>query len=141
VAAFFTCLEKLALVYPDLEFILPVHPHPNIVRHLAILKTVKHVPPLSYVDCITTLAGCLCVITDSGGIQEEASFLQKRIIVCRKTTERQELLGVYSTLCPDFDQLGSILHQIVSRPQPDTQIFPYGKGDSCIKIVQILATL
>ena len=83
---------------------------------------------------------CRLVITDSGGIQEEGSFLNKKVIVCRKVTERQESLGVHSFLCGNPTELKEIFNNIkddyvVSEP------CPYGDGYSSKKIVNILKSI
>ena len=84
-------LNKLSKKYPNLNFILPIHPNPNVQKYKNILdKKIKVVNPLSHGDLIKILLNCKFVITDSGGIQEEATFLNKKSIVCRKTTEIPE---------------------------------------------------
>jgi UDP-N-acetylglucosamine 2-epimerase (non-hydrolysing) len=77
----FTEIEKLAIDFPDYEFILPIHPNPNVQKHRKILKQVNVVNPLNHSEIIDIVKRCKLIITDSGGIQEEASFLKKRTII------------------------------------------------------------
>ena len=87
----FESLNKVCEENQDLNFILPIHPNPNVQKYKELLnKKIKVVDPMSHNELIETLIGCKFVITDSGGIQEESSFLNKKSIVCRKTTERPE---------------------------------------------------
>ena len=85
------------------------------------------------------IAKCGMLITDSGGIQEESAFLQKKSIVCRTTTERKEGVGTFSTLCQCPKDLYTIFKntkiEIIDKP------CPYGDGNSCDKILDILQTI
>ena len=132
----FKVIDKIANKYKDIEFILPIHPNPNVQKHKNLLKNVKVVKPMDYEQCIDYLAQCKLVITDSGGIQEESSFLKKKCIVCREHTERSEGLNTFSTLVSPktieniFDKL--IIDYIIDIPSP------YGDGKSSKKIVNIL---
>ena len=79
---------------PELEILLPVHPNPNVAgpvhQILGDLPRVHLAPPLSYPDLVSALKRCALVLTDSGGIQEEAPALGKPVLVARSTTERPE---------------------------------------------------
>jgi UDP-N-acetylglucosamine 2-epimerase len=86
----FTELNTLAQKYPEYEFIIPLHPNPNVQKHKALLTNVKVVDPMEHSELIDLLTKCSLVITDSGGLQEECSFLNKKCLVCRKVTERPE---------------------------------------------------
>lgn len=86
----FQQLEKLAIQHPDLEFIFPMHPNPNVQKHRTLLNKVKVVAPLNYQEMVKLLSEVKFVISDSGGIQEECAAFKKRILVCRNTTERPE---------------------------------------------------
>ena len=132
----FTNLNKLAQKYDDYMFTLPIHPNPNVKQHRHILKDVRVVDPMSHETLLQYLANCSYVITDSGGIQEEAAFLKKPCIVCRKGTERSEGIGNFSILCKDPKQLYSIFKK--SQKLKMRGRCPYGNGKSCDKIVQIL---
>ena len=133
-------IDNIAKENPELEFLLPIHPNPNVKKHQSILKYVKVVDPLNHSELIDYLRLCKLVITDSGGIQEEGSFLNKKVIVCRKVTERQESLGIHSFLCGNPNDLKEVFNRIkddyvVSEP------CPYGDGHSTEKIVNILKSI
>jgi len=93
--------------HPNLKFILPIHPNPNVLKHKHILSDkIEVVDPLPHYELINLLVNCRFVITDSGGIQEEATFLNKISIVCRKTTERPEGIKTgHLHLCDNTNKL------------------------------------
>ena len=77
----FTEMEFIANKYPDIEFIIPLHPNPDIQKHKHIFRKVKIVHPLAHEDLIAFVKKCKFVISDSGGLQEECAFLNKKIII------------------------------------------------------------
>ncbi len=83
-------INALAILYPNLKFVLPIHPNPNVQKCKHLLHNVNVIEPLTHDETIKLLRDCKLVITDSGGLQEEGSFFNKKVIVCRKTTERPE---------------------------------------------------
>ena len=105
-------------------------------KHKNILKHVKVIEPMNYTDLIKYLSECSFVITDSGGIQEEASFLKKPCVVCRKETERREGLNNFSLLCPSPHMLNDKVKQAQELPLRGP--CPYGDGNSSKKIANIL---
>jgi len=131
-------INRLAKIYDDYEFILPLHPNPNVQKHKDILTHVKVVAPMSHSEFIEKLVKCRMVISDSGGIQEECSFFKKKVIVCRKVTERPESVGTTSFLCPDPEKLVSLF--TLNNYKFDVAEFdcPYGDGTSSQQIVDIL---
>ena len=134
----FATINNIAKEFKDqYEFILPIHPNPNVKKHQGLLTHVKVIDPVPYNDFLDMLAGCSYVITDSGGLQEETSFLGKRSIVCRKTTERPEGLGGFSDLCGEPEGLREAFQMMLQSPDP-TGDCPYGDGSSAEKIVNIL---
>lgn len=133
----FSAVEYAAQQNPHLKFVFPIHPSPDVMKHRNILKTVTVCYPLPHRDLLSLLARCKFVVTDSGGIQEEASFLKKKTVVCRSHTERSEGIGVFSFLCNNPDHLSELIHKmdcdyIVNKP------CPYGDGTAAQKIVSIL---
>ncbi|HAI38797.1 MAG TPA: UDP-N-acetylglucosamine 2-epimerase (non-hydrolyzing), partial [Maribacter sp.] len=85
-----------------LEFYYPMHPNPQIQQHKNKLTNVNIIEPLNHDDLINLMKTCNFIITDSGGIQEEASFLKIPTLVCRDSTERTEILNLTSWLvAPD----------------------------------------
>lgn len=135
----FEAINKLAIDHPELEFVFPMHPNPEIRKHKDILTNVKVIDPLPYDQCIDYIAKCGLVITDSGGLQEESSFLKKKCIVCRKTTERTEGEYIFSELCYDPSMLANIFNDTKIELVDDT--CPYGDGKSSEKILNILENI
>ena len=133
----FEKINLLAKNNPSLEFVLPIHPNPNVYKHREILTDVKVVSPLEYNSFIELLAKAKFVITDSGGIQEETSFFFKKCIVCRKATERSEGLGVFSFLCETPDHLEGLFNTINDDYIPDGEC-PYGDGYAAESILEYL---
>ncbi|NJO61953.1 MAG: UDP-N-acetylglucosamine 2-epimerase (non-hydrolyzing) [Richelia sp. RM2_1_2] len=76
----FTEINRLAKIYDDYDFILPLHPNPNVQKHRDILTNVRVVEPMEHSDFLKALVSCRMVISDSGGIQEECSFFKKRLL-------------------------------------------------------------
>lgn len=128
----FSAVEALAQRHTELQFVIPVHPNP-MLRDLAatIFKTVRVVDPLPHADLCALLADCNCVISDSGGIQEEAAFLGKRVFCCRIATERDELCPAYVTLMESPADLNGIFtpqHLLLPRSTV------YGCGDATSRV-------
>ena len=137
IESWFREISKLALRYTDLNFILPIHPNPEVQKYKHLLKGVNVIAPLCHSDLIKTLSTCKLVITDSGGIQEEACFLKKKVIVCRKVTERTESLNTHSFMCRTPSQLCKIFKNNLKNYIPNG-ICPYGTGNTAKSIVKIL---
>jgi UDP-N-acetylglucosamine 2-epimerase len=135
----FESLNKITEKYKELNFILPIHPNPNVQKYRHILnKNIKVVDPLTHNDLLNILVGCRFVITDSGGIQEEATFLNKKSIVCRKTTERPEGINTgHIILCDNPSDLILYVDNIVKDYNINTEC-PYGDGHSSEKILNII---
>lgn len=81
-------IENLAEKHRNYEFIFPMHPNPKVQQHRGIFKNVRVVDPVDYETMLELISSCHSIITDSGGIQEEAAFFGKPCFVCRKVTER-----------------------------------------------------
>lgn len=130
-------INRLAKIYDDYKFILPLHPNPNVQRHKDILTHVNVIPPMEHADFLNLLTKCRMVISDSGGIQEECSFFKKKVIVCRKVTERPESVGSTSILCHDPEKLVSLF--TLNNYKFDVTEFdcPYGDGFASQKIVDV----
>lgn len=135
----FESLNKVCEENQDLNFILPIHPNPNVQKYKELLnKKIKVVDPMSHNELIETLIGCKFVITDSGGIQEESSFLNKKSIVCRKTTERPEGITTgHLLLCENPEDLPTFVYNLNKNFYINNEC-PYGDGNSSIKILNIL---
>ena len=133
----FVALEECASKNVHLKFIFPIHPSPEVMMHRHLLKTVQVVEPMKHNDLLSLLSTCKFIITDSGGIQEESSFLKKKSIVCRKTTERQEGIDIFSFLCFSPNLLENIINTIDYQFEIDAAC-PYGDGTATDKILLIL---
>ncbi len=129
-------IDRLAAKYLDYEFVLPIHPNPQIKKYKNVLKTVKVMEHFEYNKLIDYLSSCSYVITDSGGIQEESAFLRKPCLVCRRETERTEGLNNFSLLCKSPEKLFSAFEKLNYLPMNGK--CPYGDGNSVNKIIKIL---
>jgi UDP-N-acetylglucosamine 2-epimerase (non-hydrolysing) len=133
----FTEINKLAANNKDLLFTIPLHPNPNVQKHRKLLYNIDIVEPLEYEEMIERISNCRFIISDSGGIQEEASFLNKKVIVCRKFTERTESVGVHSFLCKKPQDLSHLFDKIYNDFKVN-QKSPYGDGCASQRIYNIL---
>lgn len=134
----FTEVNNLAKNNSDLEFILPIHPNPNVQKHKHLLNNVNVVKPLSHPELLDILVKCKLVISDSGGLQEEGSFFNKKVIVCRETTERPEAIETgHLHLCPSPDELKNKFERLIKDYYINMPC-PYGDGKSSFKIKNII---
>ncbi len=140
VKEWFTEFEKLANQYSNVRFILPLHPNPEIQTHKNIFNNVEVIDPIEHIKLIEILKKCKCVISDSGGIQEECSFLNKKIIICRENTERPEILGKHGILCPKPEELSEIFKNIIINYEINDSC-PFGDGNAYKKIQNIFHEL
>jgi len=136
-AEYFKTIEELATENMDMEFTFPMHPSPDVQKHRNIFKNVTVTEPLLYDDMIGVISSSRIIITDSGGIQEEASFFKKKTIVCRKVTERFASIGKSSVLCKEPSELKSVFNQ-AKENYIVTDECPFGDGHASEKIVEIL---
>ena len=131
-------IEKLAVEYPHYTFVLPIHPNPNVKKHRSILKNVTVVEPMEHTHMINTLIKSNLIITDSGGLQEEGSFFNKKVIVCRKTTERPEGIDTgHLHLCDSPEDFGELFGKLIENPYISENC-PYGDGYTSEKVLKIL---
>ena len=135
----FNAVNNLAIENKDYNFIIPLHPNPNVKKWSHILTDVNIVDPIQYEQFVDLISDCRLLITDSGGIQEEASFLRKKCIVCRKVTEREESLGTFSFLAKKPSDLRYVFYEHINNFIPDSShSCPYGDGQASQKIMEIL---
>jgi UDP-N-acetylglucosamine 2-epimerase (non-hydrolysing) len=137
----FKTINILSNKYKNFEFILPIHPNPNVSKHKNLLINVNVVSPLKHNELIDLILKSNLVITDSGGIQEECSFFNKMCLVCRKTTERPESLGLTSFLVPEPKNLLDNFDYYIKNYKLSRKKSPYGDGNSSARICDILSTL
>lgn len=133
-------LNKVANEYPWLTLILPIHPNPGVRKHRDQLNAanIKVIEPVGYLEMLSLIASSAFIITDSGGLQEEAACFNKKVLIVRKVTERPEIIDiglgrlVGSAISKHIDwALSASLEEINS--------FPFGDGHAAEKIVRVLA--
>lgn len=100
--------EKLSCMFPNIDFVIPLHPNPVVQNKSRVLKNVRVIEPLAHEQLLKLIASSKMIITDSGGIQEEAAFYNKLVLVCRTVTERpasnQIMIKEPSDLIPSFEK-------------------------------------
>ena len=135
-------LNKLAKKHQDIEFIFPLHPNPNVQKWKHLLTDITVIDPLPHNDLLELLVKTKFVISDSGGLQEECSFFNKKIIVCRETTERTESVEYTSTMCEKPAHLKNRFKWVNENYNVDiygyAQTCPFGDGKASEKIVKVL---
>ncbi len=139
----FSEINKLAKNNTDLEFILPLHPNPNVQKWKHLLTNVNVIDPLPHNELLELLVKSKLVISDSGGLQEECSFFNKKIVVCRETTERMESVNYTSFMCNSPDNLKYSFNFVNDKyynkdVQGVTPKCPFGDGNAAEKILKVL---
>ena len=143
------CIFLLKLVErnPGLQVLFPVHPNPNVSNHvrsrLSLTQNIRLIEPLDYMDLVFTLSKCDLVITDSGGIQEEAVSLGKHVLVTRDLTERGEgnSTGFMHLVGTEPNALLELAENLLIHGPEKVNEFagnPYGDGHAAQKIVKTL---
>jgi len=144
-------VRRIAEGNPDTEIVYPVHLNPNVQepvrRILSDLENVHLIGPLDYPNLIWLMEKSYIVLTDSGGIQEEAPTLGKPVLVMREVTERQEgvdagtakLVGTSEEVI--FNETQRLLDDQVAYSQMANAINPYGDGNTSKQIADILEGL
>lgn len=142
-------VRQLAL-RPDVQIVFPVHPNPNVratvARNLSGLPNVLLLDPLSYTEFVDLMNRSQLLLTDSGGIQEEAPSLGKPVLVLRDKTERPEAVeaGAAKLVGTDprviVDQVALLLDSSESYEQMARVRNPYGDGTACAKIAAAIRT-
>ena len=145
-------IRDLAKKYPEVDFVYPMHLNPNVRKpiheifgeRLEDLGNLFFIEPLEYLDFVFLMEKSTLVLTDSGGIQEEAPGLGKPVLVMRDTTERPEALdaGTVKLVGTDYDKILSevscLLDDKVSYDAMSHAVNPYGDGHACSRIVEKL---
>ena len=148
-------IKTLAEKYPDVDFIYPMHLNPNVRRpihqvfgdELSVFGNLFFIEPLEYLSFVFLMDRVSIVLTDSGGIQEEAPGLGKPVLVMRDTTERPEALsaGTVKLVGTDYDKIlnevSALLDDAESYNRMSKSINPYGDGHACQRIVKTLIDL
>ena len=136
----FEAINSLSKARPSIRFVIPLHPNPNVQKHKHLLTHVDIIDPLDHDELIKLLTEIKLVITDSGGLQEECSFLKKMCLVCRKVTERPESIGITSYLMPTPEYLKETFRNYIYYAIPDVPC-PFGDGHASEKICDIFEKL
>jgi UDP-N-acetylglucosamine 2-epimerase (non-hydrolysing) len=141
-------IAKIAREYLDVQFVYPVHLNPHVReptnRILKGLPNIFLIDPLEYPYLIWLMEKSFFVLTDSGGIQEEAPALGKPVLVMREVTERQEGIeaGTAKLVGTDFNRLVEAISELLENDsvylQMANAVNPYGDGNSSMKIVEII---
>lgn len=141
-------VRKLAHRFPDIQFVVPLHPNPR-VRHdlgepLVMFDNVLLTEPLEYTSFARLIGRCDLVITDSGGIQEEAPSLNKPVLVARESTERGEGVDAGTLILVGTDpdlietEAARLLDDSAAYQKVADAVNPYGDGFAAGRIVQAL---
>lgn len=147
-----TAIKDLKSKYPDVDFVYPMHLNPNVRKpihevfgeDLSNLGNMFFIEPLQYLEFVYLMEKATIVLTDSGGIQEEAPGLGKPVLVMRDTTERPEALasGTVHLVGTDYqkimDEVSTLLEDEQAYEKMSKAVNPYGDGKACERIVEIL---
>lgn len=147
-----TAIRDLTRKYPDVDFVYPMHLNPNVRKpihevfgeDLSNLGNMFFIEPLEYLSFVYLMEKSNIVLTDSGGIQEEAPGLGKPVLVMRDTTERPEALeaGTVKLVGTDYDKIVNEVSLLLEdQAHYDTMskaVNPYGDGLACGRIVETL---
>ncbi len=146
-------IRDLSLAFPDVDFVYPMHLNPNVRKPIAEVfgdhyqakfKNVYLIEPLDYLPFVYLMHSAAIVLTDSGGIQEEAPGLGKPVLVMRDTTERPEAVyaGTVRLVGTDYTKIVNgvtlLLENRESYNEMAKAVNPYGDGKSAERIAQIL---
>lgn len=147
-----TAIKQLTERYPNVDFVYPMHLNPNVRRpihevfgdNLSNLGNMHFIEPLEYLSFVYLMEKSTIVLTDSGGIQEEAPGLGKPVLVMRDTTERPEALeaGTVKLVGTDrekiFNEVSTLLDDAAAYARMSQAVNPYGDGLACSRIVERL---
>jgi len=146
----FQTVRTLVDEWPELEVVFPVHPNPAVVdparRILEGAERIHRVPPLTYSDIVAALRHARAVLTDSGGIQEEAPTFGTPVLVLRDVTERPEGVdaGVARLVGTDPDRITNEVRRILKAPPSERvrlrEANPYGDGRAGERIAEAVRT-
>ena len=147
-----TAIKDLAQKYLDVDFVYPMHLNPNVRNpihqvfgeNLANLGNMFFIEPLEYLSFVYLMEKATVVLTDSGGIQEEAPGLGKPVLVMRDTTERPEALdaGTVKLVGTNYDKIVNEVSQLLededAYEKMSKAVNPYGDGMACRRIVEFV---
>lgn len=145
-------IKDLTIKYPEVDFVYPMHLNPNVRKpihevfgeNLDNLGNMFFIEPLEYLSFVYLMEKSTIVLTDSGGIQEEAPGLGKPVLVMRDTTERPEALdaGTVKLVGTNYDAIVNNVSTLLDNPSAyekmSKAVNPYGDGKACGRIVKVL---
>ena len=148
-------IKTLTEKYPEVDFVYPMHLNPNVRKpihevfgeDLSNLSNMFFIEPLQYLEFVYLMEKSTIVLTDSGGIQEEAPGLGKPVLVMRDTTERPEALeaGTVKLVGTNYEKIVSEVSSLLEKSdyyeRMSKAVNPYGDGKACERIVMILRCL
>lgn len=146
-------LAYLSDRYQDVDFVYPMHLNPNVRGPINNLfatnprNNLFFIEPLDYFEFVMMMERCCLVLTDSGGVQEEAPGLGKPVLVMRDTTERPEAVdaGTVKLVGTDYDKIVSQMSLLLDSEEAylsmSRAVNPYGDGHACERIVDYLSKL
>ena len=148
-----TAIKDLTQKYPEVDFVYPMHLNPNVRKpihqvfgdDLSNLGNMFFIEPLEYLSFVYLMEKSTIVLTDSGGIQEEAPGLGKPVLVMRDTTERPEALeaGTVKLVGTDYhkimDEVSTLLEDESAYQKMSMAVNPYGDGVACSRIIKFLS--
>ena len=146
-----TAMKDLSEKYPEVDFVYPMHLNPNVRKpiHEVFGEDLTRpnfffIEPLQYLEFVHLMSKATIVLTDSGGIQEEAPGLGKPVLVMRDTTERPEALesGTVHLVGTDYDKImtevTTLLEDAEAYAKMSQAVNPYGDGKACSRIADVL---
>ena len=145
-----SAIKTLCEQYPDVDFVYPMHLNPNVRKPIqqvfgdTDLQNIFFIEPIEYLPFVYLMEKCYLVLTDSGGIQEEAPGLGKPVLVMRETTERPEAVdaGTVKLVGTDFEKIVSEASRLIDDKdyynRMSQAVNPYGDGHASERIVQFL---
>ena len=146
--AIFEAVLEIAKERKDITFVYPVHPNPNVKRlaqeKLSNVKNIELVEPLDYLDFIRAMKESYLILTDSGGVQEEAPALGKPVLILRENTERPEVIayGVAKIVGYNKAKIKKEVYKLLDNKEYYKSMVkgrsPYGDGKSAQKIKKIV---
>lgn len=141
-------IKEIAAMHPDMDIVYPVHLNPNVQKPvyelLSGLENVYLISPLDYLPFIYAMQHSTLLLTDSGGVQEEAPSLGKPVLVMRDTTERPEAVeaGTVKLVGTDAAAIVSNVTELLRNKEMYRQMSethnPYGDGKACQRIIEAL---
>lgn len=144
-------LKSIANLYPNFDIVYPVHLNPNVrspvMEILSDTQNIFLIDPLEYLQFVFLMMNCYLVLTDSGGIQEEAPSLGKPVLVMRETTERPEAIaaGTARLVGANKENILRNVKELIDSEEAYTEmanaVNPYGDGKACGRIVEHLRSV